>query len=214
MPKPELIARQSRQPHGWLGQIVARVMAFETEPANRIAVQELAVKAGESVLEIGCGHGRTLARVAQAPCAHVAGIDPSDVMVGLARRRLRRWIDAGRAEVALASSAKIPHADERFDAALAVHVVSFWSDPLADLGEIRRVLRPGGRLLLGYRPRDAETLASLPAAVYALRSADEIEELLAESRFVEIRSTERRVGRSRLALTEARCPRGDDGAMA
>lgn len=202
MAKPELIARQSRRPSGWFGEIVARVMSFETAPANRIAVDELAVRPGEAILEIGCGHGRTLARLATSPCAHLAGIDPSEVMVRLARRRLRRWIEAGRAEVALASSASIPHPEQRFDAALAVHVVYFWSDPRADLQEVHRVLRPGGRLLLGYRPRDAETLAALPATVYALRTATEIEALLAEAGFVGTNT----VVRSGIAYTEGRRP--------
>ena len=83
MAKSELIARQSRRPSGWLGEIVGRVMAFDTAQANRVAVEQLALRAGESVLEIGCGHGRTLARVARSPCAFVAGIDPSEVMVRL-----------------------------------------------------------------------------------------------------------------------------------
>lgn len=206
MAKPERIARQSRRPSGWLGEIVARVMAFETAPVNRIAVQELAVQTGEAVLEIGCGHGRTLARLGETQCAFLAGIDPSEVMVRLARRRMRRWIAAGRADVSLASSAKIPHADGCFDAAFAVHVVYFWSEPLSDLGEIRRVLRPGGRALLAYRARDAQTLATLPASVYALRSVDEIEALLAESGFGEIRSAERTLGSSRFVFTQARRP--------
>ena len=206
MAKLELIARQSRRPSGWLGEIVARVMAFETEPANRIAIETLAVQPGEAVLEIGSGHGRTLARIAATPDTFLAGIDASEVMVHLARRRMRRWIDAARAEIALASSAKIPHTDARFDAALAVHVVYFWREPVADLAEIRRVLRPGGRLLLMYRPRDEETLASLPASVYALRTVDEIEALLAEAGFGEVHSDERSLGRSRFALTQARCP--------
>lgn len=206
MAKPELIARQSQRPSGWIGEIVARVMAFETLPANRIAVEKLAVQPGEAVLEIGCGHGRTLARIAETPDTFLAGIDPSDVMVRLARKRMQRWIDVGRAGVSLASSAKIPHADAHFDAALAVHVVYFWREPLADLAEIRRVLRRGGRLLLMYRPRDEETVASLPASVYALRSVDEVEALLAEAGFGEVRSDERSLGRSRFALTQARCP--------
>jgi SAM-dependent methyltransferase len=206
MAKPELIARQSRQPSGWLGEIVARVMAFDTAHANRIAIERLAVQAGETVLEVGCGHGRTLARIAQAPCGFLAGIDPSEVMVRLARRRLRRCIEAGRAEVSLAASSALPYPDARFDAALAVHVLYFWKDAIADLREIRRVLRPGGRALLGYRPRDAETLAALPATVYALRSVDETERLLAKAGFAAIRSTEHSIGKSPFVCTEARCP--------
>ena len=206
MAKPELIARQSRRPSGWFGEIVARVMSFETAQANRHAVDLLAPRETESVLEIGCGHGRTLARLAERRCAFVAGIDPSDVMARLARSRLRRSIEAGRAEIALASSAKIPHADARFDAAFAMHVVYFWNQPVADLREIRRVLRPAGRVLLGYRPRDAQTLAQLPATVYALRSVEEIEALLAEAGFVEIRTAERTIGSARHAYTEARRP--------
>lgn len=201
--KPEWIARQSRRPSGWLGEIVARVMAYETDAVNRAAVEHLAIRPRETVLEVGCGHGRTLARLADSHASFVAGIDPSDVMVGLARNRMRRAIEAGRAEVALAPSVAIPHPDGRFDAAIAVHVVYFWSEPLADLREIRRVLRPGGRLILGYRPRDEEALAALPATVYALRSVEEIEALLDEAGFVRIRSSERAIGKARCAFTEA-----------
>ncbi len=68
------------------------------------------------------------------------------------------------------------------------------------------MLRPGGRLLLVYRPRDEETLASLPASVYALRSLDEVEALLAEAGFEAIHSDERSLGRSRFAFSQARCP--------
>jgi SAM-dependent methyltransferase len=203
MAKPELIARQSRLPTGLLGEIVARVMSLETRPANAAAVRALAPAGDDAILEVGCGHGRTLAGIAAGPCGHLSGIDPSEVMVRLARRRLRRWIDAGRADVSLASSAKIPHADGRFDAALAVHVIYFWSDPLADLGELRRVLRPGGRLLLGYRPLCDETRDSLPSSVYALRAVDEVEQLLARSGFTSVQSTEASIGKTSLVLTRA-----------
>jgi len=205
MAKSELIARQSRQPSGWLGEIVARVMAFDTAQANRIAVERLGVQADEAVLEVGCGHGRTLARIAQAPCGFLAGIDGSDVMVRLARRRLRQRIEAGLAEVSLAMSSALPYPDARFDAALAVHVLYFWKDAIADLREIRRVLRPGGRFLLGYRARDVETLAALPATIYSLRSVEETEGLLAQAGFAAIRSTEHSIGKSPFVCTEARC---------
>ncbi len=212
MAKPELIARQSSRPSGLLGEIVARVMSFETARANRMAMEQLAVDANETILEIGCGHGRTLARIAQATRGFVAGIDPSQVMVRLTRRRLSREIAAGRAEISLGTSRALPHPDARFDAALAVHVLYFWTDAIAELREIHRVLRPGGRVLLGYRPRDAEALAALPATVYSLRTIDEVEGLLAQAGFAAIRSTDRSIGRSPFVCTEARRPATASGS--
>ena len=97
---------------------------------------------------------------------------------------------------------ELPYPDECFDAAFAVHVVYFWSDPVPELREILRTLRPGGRLLLGYRPRDAQALASLPASVYALRAAGEIEAALAEAGFAEPRSIEHGIGGVRFVLSQ------------
>jgi SAM-dependent methyltransferase len=199
--KSELIARQSRLPSGWLGEIVARVMSLETRRANELALDRLAACEGEAILEVGCGHGRTLATLEGKGCAFLAGVDASEVMVRVARRRLRRSIGHGRAAIDLATSDALPHPDARFDAALAVHVLYFWSDPLRDLREIRRVLRPGGRLILGYRPRDATTLAALPASVYSLRSTEDVEELLTRAGFAGIRTTEMAPAPARFVCT-------------
>lgn len=181
--KPELIARQSRLPSGWLGEIVARVMSIETVAVNRSAVQRLAPAPGEEILEVGCGHGRTLCEVLARGAARVAGVDPSGVMVRLATRRLEREIASGRAVVELAEAASLPFASGRFDAAFAVHVLYFWPHAEDELREIRRVLRPGGRLLLGFRPKDAESVAALPASVYTLRTTEEVTASLAAAGF-------------------------------
>jgi SAM-dependent methyltransferase len=182
--KPEWIARQSRRPSGWLGELVARVMAWETGAANAFAVDQLPLEPGAAVLEIGCGHGRTLAALARrVRGGTVAGVDPSEVMVRHATGRLRAEIARGRAEVHRAEAARLPFADARFDAALAVHVLYFWPEPLVELREIRRVLRPGGVLALGFRPDDAGARASLPASVYHLRSVEDVAKLLREAGF-------------------------------
>ena len=202
--KPEWIARQSSRPRGWLGEIVARVMSYETIRVNRIALEHLAVGAGEAVLDVGCGHGRTLAALERDGTAgFVAGIDPSEVMVRLASRRLRRAIAHGRAQIQRAESSRIPHPDAHFDAALAVHVLYFWPDPVVELAEIRRVLRPGGRLLLGYRPDDEAARAALPSSVYALRSSVEVEKLLLEAGFDSVHTHVQPLGDAPFACARA-----------
>ena len=184
MMKPEWIARQSRRPSGWIGEIVARVMSLETLGVNAFALNRLPVERGDSVLDVGCGHGRTLAKLAaRVGDGFVAGIDPSEVMVRLATRRMKRAIDRGRASVHAAEAKRMPFESDRFDAVLAVHVLYFWSQPELELCEIRRVLRPGGVLVLGFRPDGPEARASLPASIYHLRSVEEVAKLLTEAGF-------------------------------
>src|ERR1700730_15705510 len=153
MRRPEFIARQGRRPSGWLGEIVARVMAHETVDANRVALDLLELKARDHVLEVGFGHGATLRRAAETVTdGFVGGIDHSDVMLRLAKRRNAQNLRIGRMELRRAESERIPYANDRFNKVFAVHMIYFWSRPELHLGEIFRVMAPGGRLVLGYHP--------------------------------------------------------------
>jgi SAM-dependent methyltransferase len=189
MAKPELIARQSAHPTGLFGHVVARVMAFDTARANQRLLERLEPKRGEAILELGCGHGRTLRRVADRTAPGLAaGVDPSEVMLRVARSYLRRAIAAGHASVEAGDAAAIPHADATFDKAFSVHTLYFWPDLAAGLRELHRVLRPGAELFLGFHDgSDSEKRAQLPDSVYTLRSAGEVERGLEAAGFDEIR---------------------------
>ena len=203
--KPGWIARQSRRPSGWLGEVVARVMARETRAANAFALSQLRAEPHHDVLEVGCGPGRSLEQLARRHGAgFVAGIDPSDVMVRLATRRLRGQIELGEVDVRRAAAALLPFEPARFDAALAVHVLYFWPDASVELREIRRVLRLGGVLVIGFRPDDPGARASLPGSVYHLRSVSELEKLLRETGFDEVEVATTILGRMPFACLRAR----------
>lgn len=140
-----------------LGTVVAQSATYRPEQVADTALELLAAAPEDDILELGCGSGRLLFRLAaRARRGRVVGIDPSPLMVQHARHRNRSWIHAGRAEVSLGGSADLSDfPDGSFDHVLGVHVVCFWRQPLRDLAEVRRVLRPGGRLLLGFRPGSA-----------------------------------------------------------
>ena len=106
----------------------------------------------------------------------------------MATRRCRRLIDEGRVRLVLADSAHIPYPDGFFDKAFAIHTIYFWSDPTLHLRELHRVLRHGGRLVLGFHTKDAAA-ASFPETVYTFHAADDVQRLLELGGFDGIRTS-------------------------
>jgi SAM-dependent methyltransferase len=110
----------------------------------------------------------------------------------------------GRVELKLGVSEHLPWPADCFDKAYAVHTIYFWRQPARDLAEIHRVLRPGGRLVLGYRPsEDAGFARDFPAEIYNIRSIAEIERLVAEAGFSDVETQTRALGHSLMAWTVA-----------
>ena len=106
------------------------------------------IRAGQRVLEVGCGSGVVMRDVAAlvGPRGEVVGVDPSRSMVQAARALARPHALRRRMRWRLASGAALPFAAGRFDAALAVTVLLHVADPDAVVREMVRVTRPGGRV--------------------------------------------------------------------
>jgi SAM-dependent methyltransferase len=141
-----------------LGEVVVRAATCPRERVAEDVVELLDLGADDAVLELGCGSGRMLSVVAsRLRDGSAVGIDPSELMVRHARWRLGRWIARGRVQLEVGGSAELStFAEGRFDAIFGVHVVYFWDAPHPHLPLIRRALRPGGRLLLGFWPAGRE----------------------------------------------------------
>lgn len=179
MGKPLFIARQAAHPRGILGWIIAQVMSRETGWENREAIRHLELVKNEAVIDIGCGHGASLPllRKAVRP-GRVTGIDPSKTMVDIARGKAR----GDNMEVLQADVLALPIENATFDAAMSVHTIYFWDDPVAALKEMRRVMKPGGRLVLCCRTTDDPGFSdAAPTEVYHQRSPQEVEASLTEA---------------------------------
>ncbi len=102
---------------------------------------------GERVLDVGSGPGYLAASIGDAvgPDGAVHALDPSPAMNALARARNagRPWVHVEDGD-ALA----VPHGDGAFDVGVATQVYEYVPDMPAALAELRRVLRPGGRVLI------------------------------------------------------------------
>lgn len=177
MRRPRFIAEQARDARGWLGRLIAFIMARETWAQNLRAIEALQVREDDQVLDVGCGPGRALATLAaKAPRGRVIGADPSEVMAEVALARNRGLVRSGRVDVAIAEVAALPFAAACFDKVLCVHVVYFWPDLDAALRELARVIKPGGRMALVFRTSaDTPAVESFPSEVYRFRALLEVE---------------------------------------
>jgi arsenite methyltransferase len=169
------LSRQLGRPTGWFGR---RVMGKMLNRGNQRllddAVDVLAPHSGERVVDVGFGGGHALDLIrGRVLPARPAGVDVSVVMVEQGRER---WGDG--VDLHLADVAAMPFQDASVDGLLSVNTIYFWPDPAAALREIRRVLRPGGRLVLGVRRKAILLLSPVTWFGFRLYSVRQLEQLL------------------------------------
>ncbi|MFZ5894830.1 MAG: class I SAM-dependent methyltransferase [Myxococcota bacterium] len=208
MKRPEFLARQARKPSGALGWLIGTIMSRETTDLNVATLEALDLKPTDSVLEIGFGHGRAIERAAkQLANGKITGIDFSETMVHMATRRCRKFIEQGRVKIDLGDSARLPYPDSAFDKVYSVHTIYFWPKPAEQLKEIHRVLRPGGRLVLGVRKKSLEAgTGSFPESIYTFYDTQQISQLLASSGFNNVEAMDAPGGDGHFALILAGRP--------
>lgn len=118
---------------------------------------------GRRILDAGCGSGPLSAALSDGG-AVVTGLDSSAAMIDLARQRLGDDADLHVADL----GAPLPFADAEFDdvvASLVLHYLEDWSGPLS---ELRRVLKPGGRLLVSVNHPAAYAIVYPEADYFAV----------------------------------------------
>ena len=190
-------------PDGRLGSLAGRLMSFTNEALNQFAVEQLDLQATDQVLEIGFGPGKTLERLsAQVTRGLVAGVDHSMTMVTEAARRNQFLIKTGRLEVQHASVSSLPYEYARFDKVVAVNNYQFWPNPELDLTEIQRVMRKGGRLVLGLRLASTSAFSFIPG--FQPEEVAEIAGLVRWVGFEDVKIEQRRLGREAACITARR----------
>jgi len=151
-----LLGSQLARPHGVAGRLTGLLMRRLNREPYRLAIGALQLRKDSRVLELGFGPGEGLAELLhQAKLGQVHGIDVSETMFVQASMRNAGAISTGRIVLRLGDFAQLPYPDATFDRVLAVNVAYFWTDPAAMAAEIRRVLRPTGRVSLYVTERSS-----------------------------------------------------------
>jgi ubiquinone/menaquinone biosynthesis C-methylase UbiE len=146
------------RPRGLPGVIGGLMMGHMNLACGKWAVECADIKQSDRVLEIGFGSGTLIGHLAAIAIAgHVAGIDPSTVMLRQALRRNAAAISRGQVELREGVAERLQFGEASFDKVIAVNSMQLWIDAAAALGETRRVIRSGGRLVLAFTRYSGQT---------------------------------------------------------
>jgi len=147
---------QFMHPHGLGGHLSGWVMAHRSSNRRRNTwvVSLLDVQPTDRVLEIGFGPGIAIGELARRTTKGVViGVDQSEVMVRLARRRNAAAVHGGRVDLRLGSAEALPDLGGALDKILSVNSMGFWPGPVARLSELRCRLRAEGVIAIASQPR-------------------------------------------------------------
>jgi len=140
---------QYQRPTGRRGRIVAALMNKRHEALTLWGLTHVNIKPDYVILDVGCGGGKTVSRLAQrAVLGKVFGIDYSADMVEYSRKVNKKLIAENRVEIIEGSVEKTGFSDNFFDLVTAIETYYFWNSLFDALQEIKRVLKPCGKLLM------------------------------------------------------------------
>ncbi len=192
--KEEEITREGNPacPEGEAGLQMLRRMNGTHYDVSGWAMDMMDLDKDLSVLDIGCGGGLTLERIAgRVPGGKFAGLDISEVSVKETGLRNKDLVDQGRLEVVQGSVESLPYKDASFDRIITVESFYFWPDPASNLKEVCRVLKKGGRFFLvadiyNNGRLSQEALANIKRYKLFNPTREEFESLLEQAGFSEV----------------------------
>ncbi|MGN0254687.1 MAG: class I SAM-dependent methyltransferase [Chordicoccus sp.] len=149
-----------RRPEGEAGEKMLDRMNESHYAMTGWALTFLDIRPDDRLLDIGCGGGMTLNRIAdQVTDGHLDGVDYSEVSVAKSASLNKAFIDQGRMTIQEGSVEALPFEDETFDKIITVESFYFWPDPAENLKEVYRVLKKGGHFLLVAETYDSPAMS-------------------------------------------------------
>jgi len=177
------LARQLAAPSGIAGALCGMAMDVANRAPLQRAIDILCPGAGETVLDAGCGTGAASAAILRGADCHIIAVDQSATMIRRARARLGRR-RGGTVEVHQARIEELPCQPGSVDAVLALNILYFCDPDSRMIAALRKVLRPGGRLVAYVTDRHSmENWAFTEAGLHRLYDTQQLQAALVDGGF-------------------------------
>ena len=181
------LAEQLRQPDGEIGRKVGLEMNKGNKYICLNSYKVLKPKSGDHILEIGMGNGFFVQNLlGMADNLSYTGVDVSTIMLDEARQINKNQIDSGRVRFEKASIEKLPFKEDYFDCITTTNTLYFWPQVENNLKELLRVLKPNGKLLIGYRAKSCMDQIAFTKHGFKKFNPEDVEKLLTSSGFKEV----------------------------
>jgi ubiquinone/menaquinone biosynthesis C-methylase UbiE len=168
----EQLASQLRKPNGEMGKKVGENMNTSNALMNTSTIDEIDVKSGAQVLEIGMGNGFFIKDVlAKESSITYYGCDYSELMIEEASVINRTYIETGQVKLFHTTADKLPFQNNSLDVVFTINTIYFWNNPTVELTEIHRVLKRKGKLFLTVRSK--ASMENIPVTQFGFKIYDQ-----------------------------------------
>jgi len=179
------LSLQARKPTGLFGQyVMTRIFNSVNADLNSFVKETLGLKINDNILDIGFGPGRLINDMAGIITEGVIDvIDFSDTMLSQASKLNKYYISIGTVKLQKGECSNLPYDNETFDKLCSVNTLYFWNEPDKYFQEMFRVLKNGGKIVIGFRDAKQMKLLNLSKDIFNTYSLDEVIDLLSNSGF-------------------------------
>jgi len=184
---------QCQKPTGLFGRFTLRNMNSRHSKVTDWGLSHISIPIEGSILDVGCGGGRTVSKLAAVSEGKVYGVDHSRESFAVAGQVNQQWIEIGRVEIREGCVSQLPFSEDVFDLVTAVETHFWWSDLPADMREVFRVTKPRGALIViaevykGANTRMAKVCETFaPQTGMKLLTIDEHRELLGKAGYSDV----------------------------
>ena len=182
---PSVFSSQARKPTGFIGRyVMTTIFNKGNADLNSFVKEVLDLKRGDRVLEIGFGPGKLVSEMAEVATEGVVeGIDFSEAMLKQASKVNKRHISNDKVRLQIGECSTLPYENELFDKLCSVNTIYFWKEPEKYFSEMFRVIKPEGKIVIGFRDEKQMSNLNLSEDIFSTYSLDDVVNFLSDSGF-------------------------------